>query len=239
MEIPLAERLRILTSKDSWFGRAPADFRNAVLAACEWRSYETGEIVYRVVDESGDLFGIAHGSIELFSRFGPAQNPLMHIVHEGFWFGVGPLLSGERRRVTAVVRTEAVLARVPAAALRAMLAAQPQWWRPIGTSALEYGDITAAAYGDMLIQDTTQRCAAALLRICGLRAPRRARPERASAVVTRSELAALVNVSRPTLVPILKRFESEGLIEQGYRTIRICDAGKLHTLAFRDRGESK
>ena len=58
MEIPLAERLRILTSKDSWFGRAPADFRNAVLAACEWRSYETGEIVYRVVDESGDLLGL-------------------------------------------------------------------------------------------------------------------------------------------------------------------------------------
>jgi CRP-like cAMP-binding protein len=72
-----------------------------------------------------------------------------------------------------------------------------------------------------------------------LRAPRRARPERASAVVTRSELAALVNVSRPTLVPILKRFESEGLIEQGYRTIRICDAAKLQALALRDHAEAK
>lgn len=237
MNVPLAERLRVLTSKESWFGRAPADFRAAVLAQCEWRSYEPQELVYRVVDESGDLYGIADGSIELYSRFGPSQNPLMMIVHEGLWFGVGPLLSGGQRRVTAVVRTQSVLARVPATALRAMLAAQPQWWRAIGTSALEYGDITATAYGDMLIADTTQRCAAALLRICGLRVPRRARPEGASAVITRSELAALVNVSRPTLVPILKRLESDGLIEQGYRTVRIRDAGRLQALVSGDRGE--
>lgn len=235
MAIPLPDRLRVLTENEGWFGRAPADFRNAVLAACEWREYQAGEPVYRVIDESGDLFGIADGSIELFSRYAPIDNPVMHIVHEGFWFGVGPLVSGQPRRVTAVARTEALLARVPATALRALLAAQPQWWRLIGTSALEYGDIAVAAYGDMLIQDTTRRCAAALLRISGLRAPRRACPERASAVVTRSELAALVNVSRATLVPILKQFESDGWIEQGYRAIRIRDAGQLQALVFGDR----
>lgn len=234
MPLPLAERVRVLTENEGWFGRAPAEFRSAVLAACEWRAYKAGELVYRVIDESGDLFGIADGSIELFSRYAPIDNPLMHIVHEGFWFGVGPLLSGERRRVTAVARTDALLARAPVAALRALLAAQPQWWRLIGISALEYGDITVAAYGDMLIQDTTRRCAAALLRVSGLRSPRRARPERATAVVTRSELAALVNVSRATLVPILKQLEADGVIAQGYRAIRICDAVKLQAMVFGD-----
>jgi len=230
-DIPIPERLQVLTRSEGWFGRAPRDFKEAVLRAVEWRTCLAGEALYRVIDESGDVIGIAEGCIDVYSRFGPGENPLLHIGHEGLWFGVGPLLSGERRRATVVARTETLLARLPSRAMRQLLAAEPAWWRVLGTAALEYGDYFAAAYADMLIPDSGRRCAATLLRITGLRLPRRARPDRASVAVTQAELAGLVNVSRTTLVRILQQLESDGLIEQGYRTLRVRDARALEAVA--------
>jgi len=120
---------------------------------------------------------------------------------------------------------------LPSRAMRQLLAAEPEWWRVLGSGALEYGDYFAAAYAEMLISDSARRCAATLLRITGLRPPRRARPDRASVVVTQAELGRLVNVSRTTLVQILQQLERNGLIEQGYRTLRVRDASALEAIA--------
>ena len=230
-DIPIPERLQLLTRGEGWFGRAPREFKEAVLGAVDWQTCLAGEALYRVIDESGDLIGIVDGSIDVYSRFAPGENPLLHIGHEGLWFGVGPLLSGQRRRATVVARTDTLLARLPSRAMRQLLAAEPEWWRVLGSGALEYGDYFAAAYAEMLISDSARRCAATLLRITGLRPPRRARPDRASVVVTQAELGRLVNVSRTTLVQILQQLERNGLIEQGYRTLRVRDASALEAIA--------
>jgi hypothetical protein len=37
----------------------------------------------------------------------------------------------------------------------------------------------------------------------------------------------MVNLSRTTLVQVLRRFEHRSLVEQGYRTLRIVDAPGL------------
>jgi len=75
--------------------------------------------------------------------------------------------------------------------------------------------------------DQEQRSAYTLLRIAGLKYPRRSRPERTEVPVTQDELATMVQLSRTTLVQVLRRFERCGLIEQGYRTLRIIDVPGL------------
>jgi DNA-binding GntR family transcriptional regulator len=45
--------------------------------------------------------------------------------------------------------------------------------------------------------------------------------------VTQDELATMVRLSRPTLVQVLRRFERRGLVEQGYRTLRVIDVPGL------------
>jgi CRP-like cAMP-binding protein len=113
----------------------------------------------------------------------------------------------------------------------------------LATAAMDYGDSVIAAFTDLLIPDNARRCACTLLRITGLRAPRRARSERRDVIVTQAELAAMVNVSRTTLVQILREFERRGLIEQGYRTLRVTDPDALTSLALgqvgRRRGEAR
>jgi CRP-like cAMP-binding protein len=230
-EIPIAERVALLTRSDGWFGRAPREFQKATLARCEWSIRRAAQPVYQTADERADLFAVVDGTVEVYSRFGIGDNPLLHLAHEGTWAGYGSVISGEPPRATVVARVDTLLARVPRRAMHELLAARPEWWRVMSTAAMEYGDIAIAAFADMLIPDNERRCACTVLRISGLRPPRRARPDRRDVIVTQGELAAMVDLSRTTLVEILRRFERRGLIEQGYRTLRVVDPAGLTALA--------
>jgi CRP-like cAMP-binding protein len=230
-DMSIAERFAVLEGNEGWFGRAPKAFRDALLARCEWRTCAAGQPVYHAADESADLLGIADGTVEFYSRFAAGDNPLLHLAHEGFWLGTGTVLSGEAPRVTVVARTDTFLARIPRRVVLELLDTHPDWWRVLGRSALEYGDIAISAYADLHVPNTDRRCARTLLRIGGLRYPRRTRSERTEVPVTQEELAALVNVSRSTLVQTLRRLERRGLIAQGYRTVSIVDLPRLEALA--------
>ena len=227
----IAERFAVLERNEGWFGRAPKEFRHALLARCEWRTCAAGQPVYHASDESVDLFGIADGTVEVYSRFAPGDNPLLHLLYEGSWLGTGTVLSGEAPRVTVFARTDTLLARIPRRAVQQLLDRHPGWWRVLGGSALEYGDIAISAFADLHVANTDCRCARTLLRIGGLRYPRRTRSERRDIPVTQEELAALVNVSRSTLVQTLRRLEGRGLVAQSYRSIRILDLPQLESLA--------
>ena len=89
-----------------------------------------------------------------------------------------------------------MLACVPERALRELLGARPDWWRLIATGILEYGDLAISAYVDSLIPDNDRRCACTLLRIAGLKHPRRSGPERTEVLVIQDGLAPMVNLSR-------------------------------------------
>jgi len=163
----------------------------------------------------------------------------MHLLHEGAWVGHGALVSGGTPPLSVSARTEARIALVPQRAAYEVLAARPEWWRVFAIAMLEAVAITATAYSDTLIPEKERRCACGLLRITGLLPPRRSRPERAQAPVTQEELAGIVNVSRTTLLQILRQFEGAGLIEQSYRSVRVLRPACLEAVArgARERGD--
>jgi CRP-like cAMP-binding protein len=221
----------ILTSSEGWFGRAPRDFQRALLAAAEPATRARGESVYHASDAHIDLYAVVDGCVETYARGGAGDNPLLHLLHEGAWIGMGAVVSGGRASLTVVARTPLALARVPRGALLQLLEARPAWWRQLALGVLEYADVAAAALADLTIRDKRRRCATTLLRLAGLRPPRRARPELACAFITQDEIAPLLQISRTTLVPLLTAFERDGLIEQGYRVIHVRDAARLQALA--------
>lgn len=229
--IPIAERLAILTCNEGWFGRAPKEFQDAVLARCEWTMFPAGKTIFDFSDRQEHFSGIVDGSVEFYSRFGAGDNPLVHVAHEGIWIGYGSFAARERPRTAALARVDTLLASVRERHMMELLDARPEWWRVITTGALEYGDLGVSGYADSLIGESDRRCARVLLRITGLSAPRRSRPERTAVPVTQDELATMVHLSRTTLVQVLRQLESRGLVEQGYRTLRVIDVPGLVKLA--------
>jgi CRP-like cAMP-binding protein len=228
--IPIAERLAILERNEGWFGTAPPEFRNALLAKCDWRVCAVGRTVSHSGDQPADLMGIVDGTVEVYSRFAAGENPLLHLAHEGTWLGYGSVLS-DQRRVTVVARVDTLFARIPRRTVAEALESHPEWWRVFAFAVREYGDLAVRALADQLIPDNERRCAAVLLRLGGQRFPRRTRVERAEVPVTQDELAGLVNVSRTTLVQLLRGLERRRLVAQEYRAVRIVDVPGLESVA--------
>jgi CRP/FNR family transcriptional regulator, cyclic AMP receptor protein len=229
--IPLTERYAILTENEGWFGSAAPEFQQAILSRCGWREFSAGQPIYSASDVQTDPCGVVDGTVEIYSRYGAGDNPMLHLSHEGSWVGYGAAVRGQPLRVSVVARTNVLLASVPQRAMQDLLDERPEWWRFITGAALEYGDIAISGYADSLIQASDRRCASRLLRITGLLFPRRSRPERPSVPVTQDELATLVNVSRTTLLQILRRFEERGLVQQAYRALTVVDAAGLADIA--------
>ena len=178
--IPLTERYAILTENEGWFGSAAPEFQQAVLSRFGWREVMAGQPIYSASDVQTDPCGIVDGTVEVYSRYGAGDNPMLHLSHEGSWVGYGAVVRGQPLRVSVVARTSVLLASVPRRAMQ-----------------------------DLLCE----------------------RPERQSVPVTQDELATLVNVSRTTLLQILRRLEDRGLVEQAYRALRVVDAAGLADIA--------
>lgn len=229
--MPLAERFAVLTDNEGWFGSAAPEFQQAVLSRCGWREVAAGQPIYSASDAQADPYGIVDGTIEIYSRFGAGDNPMLHLTHEGSWIGYGSAFPGLRPRVTATARTGVLLAHIPGRVMQDLLRERPEWWRFVALAVLEYGDIAVSAYADSLLPDSDRRCACVLLRVSGHQFPRRVRPERRSIPITQDELATMINVSRTTLLQILRRFEERGLVEQAYRALLIVDADGLKEIA--------
>ncbi len=230
-QMPIPERLAILKNNEGWFGRAPQEFQDAVLARSTWVTCPAGRPIYQSTDTHVNFCGIVEGAVEIYSRFGAGDNPLLHILHEGSWIGYGTVVGRSAPRVSAVACVDTLMAAIPDRVLRALLQARPEWWEVIASGIMEYGDTAISAYTDSLLDDHDRRCASVLLRTTGQNPPRRSHPERTDVPLTQGELATMAHVSRTTLVQALRRFEARGLVERGYRTLRVVDAPGLRAIA--------
>lgn len=209
------EGIRVL-ARHGWLSTTPVEFQEAILSRCHWKHLEAGDRITIGGEESGDLIGLARGTIEMTTVLGVSETPMMHLGYPVFWLGYGPIISGQPRRISANAKSPVWLASVPQATVMGLLGERPEWWRHFLPLALSYGDIAINIAADMLIRGSERRCAAALLRLSGRRFT-----EQEDAPVeiplSQDELAAAANLSRNTTGEVLRKLAARGLIELGYR----------------------
>ena len=165
---------------------------------------------------------------------GHADTPIMHFAHPVFWFGYVPILTGRPRGIAASAKSPVWLARAPQAAVRALLAERPEWWRHLMQLSITYGEVSQTIAADLQIRDSERRCAAVLLRLGGRRFAGPGDTEPVEVSITQSELAGAVNLSLNSVGTMLHRLKARGLIEPGYRGLTIRSPAALR--AFVDQG---
>lgn len=226
---------RQVLKRHGWLSLMPPAFANALLDTCTWRRIDKGQPIYVAGDPPGGMFGVAEGVVAMTSGRGAASAPAGHYLTAGGWTGLGPLLSGEPRRATMLAVTPALIAHAPLPALKAMLDSRPAWWMHIAQELLLEFDVVTGIATDLMIRDSTRRCAATLLRLAGCRRTDPGRSEgMAEARIAQTALAEMLGVSRSTLNPILCALERRGWIEIDYRFIRLADINALRELADED-----
>jgi CRP/FNR family cyclic AMP-dependent transcriptional regulator len=154
-------------------------------------------------------------------------------VHDGYWGGYKCLI-GQPRFISLTARSEVVWALVPISTLERLLAQNPGWWRFILLMADSMIDTLIAAYSDSTRQDSHVRACAELLRLAGCRhedPPSGVEPE---IRLSQADLAAMAVMSRNTFNGIVGELVGQGLIELGYRSIRLREPAALRAIVSAD-----
>ncbi len=225
-----AEDRRRLAS-GGWLSTTPAAFTEAVLAACIFRTYRRGEVIYHQGDPAGGLYGVACGVLAVESAPCGRGLSIVHFFRPLSWTGSGAALSGQPRVVGLTAASPAVVAHLPLPPLESIAAIDPQAWRWVGLLILRDLKLAIGVVDDLTIREADRRLAAVLLRLAGVRCadnPDEPEPE-LEIPASQADLAAMAGLSRATAAAILARLEAEGTVVRGYRCISLLQPGRLRS----------
>lgn len=210
-------------SRQGWLSCQPEAFRQELFRWAVAQHVPAGTVIYRLNDPPGGLYGVVSGAVAISRRAGggDARLPLHGTV--GGWIGVAPFLTGGPREAGLRAAADCVLMQLPLAAMEAMAARDPAAIRAFAQIALAELDAALDLAAVLTLPTAERRIAGALLRA--------ARSGVEPVPLTQADLAALANVSLRQVSGSLRVLARAGLIEPGYRVIRICDPEGLRLRA--------
>jgi CRP/FNR family transcriptional regulator, cyclic AMP receptor protein len=219
-----------LVSSVGWLSLTPPNFRRAVLERCTLQTFDAGEVVFIVGDNTAGIFGIAAGSVRISiapSERGP--NPI-HLFQPGTWFGEAPALTGQVRMAGVDAARKSSLLHLPHSAIREIVRQNPAAWRFIALITLGHLQSALSAIDDLMIRDDTRRLVALLLRLAGYRPVIPPDPVSIEIAVSQEELASMANLARSTVNTLLRKLEASGYVHIAYRSVHIREPRKLKML---------
>lgn len=218
--------------REGWLAAQPPPFQRELLAGSSLRDYRAGDVLYRIGDPVGGIFGLVSGVMTVV--IGPPHYPprMLHVGVPGSWIGEGCFLSRQPRRVGVQLPVATRMLHVPLSHLDRMSAADPEVFRRITWILMGNLDTLVRAFCSQQDLDERRRVAATLLRLPlkqGVAVP-----------LSQADLGAMSNVSRKMVNFALKEFTASGWIVKGYRSITLLDRAGLEAFVeerFRARGQ--
>jgi CRP/FNR family cyclic AMP-dependent transcriptional regulator len=221
------EEIGSFLRKGAWFGGLPAALQERILRRSVLRSYKKG----RVICEEGlvpqGLQALLEGRIEIFRHAGTEGQILVHVAEPGFWFGEVAVLAGRAAVVSVLAETDVRTVLLPTAEFEKAVEEEPGFYRPLAGLVIErYATVLGflAQVGGLSAEASLRQ------RLADLVALRRLEGDVEGDVVltvSQAALGRLLGVSRQTLNGLLRQLESEGLIQVGFRSIRVRERDRL------------
>ncbi|MEJ1161333.1 Crp/Fnr family transcriptional regulator [Prosthecomicrobium sp. N25] len=220
-----ASLLAAMTGRGWLSAQAPA-FQRDVLKVGRLRQFDAKESVFEVADEPGGIYGIATGSFFVSVPTQAGSVLLAHIIRPGTWFGHGPALTSDTRKLAFKAAEPSRVVYLPLAAIRKLQADDPDYTRAFASLPEHNIRQPIQALADLLIPHSNRRIAAVLLRVTAALDPDIAQPPEGY-MLTQSDLAQMANVSRQVTNATLRRFGAKGWLSTTYNRIHVHDARAL------------
>lgn len=212
----LAEAKRRATEL-GWLSRQPSEFRDAVLARCELRTYEIGESLYRLDDPPGGIFGLTAGFVDVLLGSSDFPPFLAFVGRTGWWVGEAAAITGSPRRVQIYARTTAQVLHLPTLQLERLGAEDPSAWRRIAQLTVSHMDNALMLAATLMQGDPRDRVLATLHRLAGAMSDK---DEVIDLPCMQSEIAEMAGLSRNSVGPVMRCMRKECLIQASRGLIR-------------------
>lgn len=223
---PTPWTLRLLR-EGAWFKALPEPLQLELVRRSTVRSYRRGQWVTRVGSRLDGLYGLLEGRLWVVRPVGEDGEDLIHVAEPGFWIGEYSLFSGDAAMVGTRATTATRVLVLPRREFEAMVEAEPRWYRPLVDLVVQRLPLLVRQLSDTRSLPPEERLRGRLADLVELRRAERFGVGPVVLRLSQEELARIVGVSRQTLNALLAELRDEGLVEIGFRSLRIPDPARL------------
>lgn len=206
--------------------KMPAALADRVLRACSVHDVPARTYLQHVADDPGGMWCLVEGSLSVEFAFGMRDPQIAYIMLPNVWVGEGGVIAGVPRIVGLATTRGSVLLHLPLHQFVSIAQDEPLIWRWVATEQRLNIERSMGMVDALMVRSSEARIAAVLRQLGGCLGPRANLPRVLD--ITQARLAAIANVSRTVLSPVLKSFASKGVIELGFSTIKVIDPAALH-----------
>lgn len=201
-----------------WLGRQNYDLQEWFATHGRWRNYAAGKAIYLHGDAPDAMYGLAQGAVEIeFAPIG-SEPVTLHRAEAGFWIGESALLADAPRIISLCAAVDCRMFRVPATALRKLVAEEPRHWQAFYELTHSNTLMALTLLAEALSLTPRARLSRLLLRL-----------SEASAEIhaNQDDLGRVLGMTRSSLRRSLNVLIAERTIATGYGRITILDRERL------------
>ena len=212
-----------MLERSSWFVEMPAEMQSELLAHGMVRHFVNGAHIVEQGCHPDGIYAVLDGQVAFVRQVLEGREFLLNIVGPGYWFADPSVLLNVPMPHTAVARAEVQALFVPTTITNRIRNASAEFASHFARMHARRFIVSINAVADATVLPREAYLCQRLAELAGQMGLTDT-PDTADGVdvaVSQSELALLVGVSRQTLNGYLSDFESRGLIEIGYRSIRL------------------
>jgi CRP-like cAMP-binding protein len=220
------EILRVLSAGE-WFGTLSPSLQDLILSRSIVRKYARGQVISVEESPPDFLLGVLEGSVYVVRDVGGGEESLIHVGEPGFWYGAVHLLTGSPTVATLLAHTPVRALILSKAQFDRILAEDPRHYPAFAKLALDRYRVLVSMFAELRELAPEARLRGRLASLAKLRMQDRRHTGAVSLAVSQADLARMVGVSRQTLNALLGKLSKAGLIEVGFRRIRVLDAARL------------
>ncbi len=199
-----------------------------ILRACSVRNLPARTYLQHVDDDPGGMWGLAEGALSVEFAPGTRDPNMGYILLPPVWVAEGGVVSGIRRMVGLSTTRRSVLLHLPLHQFVSISRDEPLIWQWVAKVQNNNFGRALGMVDALMVRNSGARVAAVLSQLGGRLGHHADAPRVLD--ITQARLAAIANVSRTVLSPILKMLASRGAIEVGFGTITVTDPAALGNL---------
>lgn len=214
-------------SAGEWFGSLAAPLQDLILSRSTVRKFAKGQVISVEESPPDFLLAVLEGTVYVVRDVGGGEEALIHVGEPGFWYGAVYLLTGSPTVATLLAHTPVRALILSKAQFDRILAEDPRHYPAFARLALDRYRVVVGMLAELRELAPEARLRGRLVALAKLRMQDRRHSGAVSLAVSQADLARMVGVSRQTLNVLLGRLSKTGLIEVGFRRIRVLDAARL------------
>jgi CRP-like cAMP-binding protein len=221
------QQIHRFLSAGEWYGGLPAALQELILTRSFVRKYAKGQVISLEASAPKGLYAVLDGMVHCVREVGDGEEALIHVCEPGFWFAEYAALTGRPTIGTFIAHTPVKALLLSKVQLDRIVAEEPRYYEAFARLALDRYAVLVRMLTEVRDLTPEARLKGRLALLTQMRMRERPVSGAVSLAVSQSDLARMIGVSRQTLNALLARLGQEGLIDVGFRRIRVLDAARL------------